>query len=102
MRRPHPQRQAGRQGQGIGPWISATMAWVKPRGIFGGRSCVCQVPERPQVLFPQFGGCVLKPLLGKAGNRRQSDALFARQGSRSDFILCEPLIIRDGIGRLTL
>ena len=58
------------------------MAWVKPRGRLGFILSSRQVPQALQALSPQFGGCVLVPLLGKAGaEQAERCLLFARQGS---------------------
>lgn len=99
---PNAQRQAGRQGNDLAGWVRAAMAWVRPRGRIGFVLSSTQVPEAMAALQPAFGGIVLKPLIGKEGAAlAERCLLFARQGSRSPFVLATPLVIRDEENALT-
>ena len=99
---PNNQRQQGRQGRDVRGWIRAVMAWVAPRGRLGLILNSVQAPAAMAALQPSFGGLVLMPILGKASAATADRCLlFARQGSRSSFILASTLVIRDGEGALT-
>lgn len=99
---PNLQRQAGRHGHDIAGWIRATMAWVRPRGRLGLILNSAQVPDAMAALTPAFGGLTLMPVQGKDGApMAERCLLFARQGSRSPFVIAPALVIRDGCGGLT-
>ena len=103
---PNAQRQQGRHGQvSLSTWLLALGAWVKPRGYMGLVLSSGQLAEAIQALGGgphNFGGFVIKPLLGKVDRQvAERCLLFARQGSRSDTVLAKPLAIRDRQGELT-
>lgn len=102
-RSPNAQRQQGRHlSLSLTEWIGAAKAWALPRARMALILNARQVPEALAALSKGWGCQVLMPLLGKRGQAEAGRVLlFARQGSRSDFRLARPFVIREENGELT-
>jgi len=85
---------------GLGPWIAAALARLRPGGWL---TLIHRAERTPEILAPldgPAGAIALLPLVPRAGREAGRVIVRARKGSRAPFRLLSPLVIHAGAAHL--
>jgi tRNA1(Val) A37 N6-methylase TrmN6 len=83
-------------GAGLGDWIAAALARLKPKGWLTVIHRAERVPELLGLLYGPAGAIALKPLVPRAGRDAGRVIVRARKGAKAAFRLLSPLVVHAG------
>jgi tRNA1(Val) A37 N6-methylase TrmN6 len=87
---------AGEGGAGLGDWIAAGLARLKPKGWLTVIHRAGRAPELLRLLDGPAGAIALKPLVARAGRDAGRVIVRARKGAKAPFRLLSPLVLHAG------
>ena len=86
----------GVDGAGLGDWIVAALARLKPKGWLTLIHRAERAPELLRLLDGPAGAIALKPLVPRAGRDAGRVIIQARKGAKAPFRLLSPLVVHAG------
>ncbi len=87
---------AGEGGAGLGDWIAAGLARLKPKGWLSVIHRAGRAPELLRLLDGPAGAIALLPLVARAGRDAGRVIVRARKGAKAPFRLLSPLVLHAG------
>jgi tRNA1(Val) A37 N6-methylase TrmN6 len=87
---------AGEGEAGLGDWIAAGLARLKPKGWLTVIHRAGRAPELLRLLDGPAGAIALKPLVARAGREAGRVIVCARKGAKAPFRLLSPLVLHAG------
>ena len=88
--------EAGGEAVGLGDWIAAALARLKPKGWLTVIHRAERAPELMRLLDGPAGAITLLPLVPRAGRDAGRVILRALKGAKAPFRLLSPLVLHAG------